>query len=299
MRKIRKHVFETNSSSMHSLVVVKHPKPYDSDELKFNCYREDREYKLFGWSSDHSEFGRAPFRTLRTPVEKMQYYVAHELGNCERYEKIPEIKEFISKHTGVPADQVELRVTEHGKKRDYYGYIEHNDTGESPFEYLSRHKISMEEFVLNPKYVVIVDGDEYCEFKKLFESNVLNAEDFEDISSGADFWNDAEKHFYVGWLRSDRWDGPISPEDAVDGVGEFTKRFVVRLSSEHYNLYSADIMKEICRLAKEKNPNIVMILANDEYDSAEKALTQAKIDALDKSMFDKITLHPIKKRKDD
>lgn len=297
MFKIRKSVFETNSSSMHSLVVVKHPKPYNKEELELNCYRTDREYSLFGWSSEDCEFGRHPFRILRTPVEKLQYYVAHELGNCERYEKIPEIKQFISKYTGVPFDKVELRVTEHGKKCDYYGYIEHNDTGESPFEYLGRHKTSMEEFVLNPKYVVIVDGDEYCEFKKLFESNVLNADDFEDISSGADFWNDAEQYFYLGWLREDSWGGAMTAVEAVDKVSEFTKRFAVEVTSDTYKFYDPEFFREVCRLAKEKNPNIITIIRNDHYDSGK--ITQKQIDQLDTSMFDQNTLHPTKKKKEE
>ena len=49
MINIRQNVFETNSSSMHSLVVVKHPKPYDSHELKFNVWSEDRDFNLFDW----------------------------------------------------------------------------------------------------------------------------------------------------------------------------------------------------------------------------------------------------------
>lgn len=48
----------------------------------------------------------------------------------------------------------------------------------------------MEEFILNPKYVVIIDGDEDQNFKKLLKSNILNANDFEGISSGVGFWND-------------------------------------------------------------------------------------------------------------
>lgn len=300
MKKIRKHVFETNSSSMHSLVVVKHPKPYNSTELKMNCYHEDRDYCLFGWGSDEAEFGRAPFKVLRDPQDKLRYWVAHEIGMCEKMDQIPVIKEFISKHTGVPVGKIDIRANarEHDKKRDYYGYIEHNDTGESPFEYIHRKKITMEEFIMNPKYLVVVDGDEYCEFKKLFESNLMNAEDFEDISSGAEFWNESTKYMYVGWLRPDRWNHVTDPAEAVDEVSEFTKKFIVKLDSEDYGYYNADTMREICRLAKEKNPKIVTILANSDYDSAEKGMSQTKLDALDKTMFDQVTLKPVKKRKE-
>lgn len=284
MFNIRKNVFETNSSSMHSLVVVKHPKPYTSDELKLNCYHEDREYQLFGWSSDRSEFGRSPFQTLRTPVDKLRYYVAHELGNCERYEKIPEIKAFISKCTNVPVDKIELRVTSERKKRDYYGYIEHNDTGESPFEYIARKNISMEDLILNPKYVIIVDGDEYQEFKQLFESNVLNANDFEDISSGADFWNDAAYEIYINWFRPDGTN--YTDEDYVDGVNEFTKYLDFKIDSSSKKHYKVRRIKNIIKLAKAKNPNLIIRLLYTGFDAEEKL----SIEDLDTSMFDIIDL---------
>lgn len=282
MINIRENVFETNSSSMHSLVVVKNPKPYTERELKLNCYREDRGYDLFGWSSDRSEFGRAPFQTLRTPVDKLRYYVAHELGNCERYEKIPEIKEFISKCTGVPVDQVELRVTSERKKRDYYGYIEHNDTGESPFEYIARKNISMEDLILNPKYVIIVDGDEYQEFKQLFESNILNADDFEDISSGADFWNDASCEIYINWFGLDYY----TDEDCVEEVNNFVKYLDFKIDSDSRKQYNVDRINNIIKLAKAKNPNLKVRLFNTGLCGKKKVTTNG----LDVSMFDEVDL---------
>ena len=238
MINIRRNVFETNSSSMHSLVVVKNPKPYDSRELHLNCYNPEHSYELFGWGEDDANFGRHPYKVLRDPQDKLRYYVAHELGNCEKYEKIDEIKEFISKHTSVPVSKISITVRNRDEgKRDYYGYIEHNDTGESPFEYLNRKHISMEEFIMNPKYVVIVDGDEYGEFKKLFESNILDANNLEDISSGADFWNDAEAYICLSWLTPNKWGNEYTDEDCVDEVSSFKKRFAVYIAQDDIKAY--------------------------------------------------------------
>jgi len=294
MINIRQSVFETNSSSMHSLVVVKNPKPYNSDELRLNCYHDDQEFKLFGWSSDRSEYGRAPFQTLRTPVDKLRYYVAHELGNCERYERVPELKAFISKCTGVPASKVLLKVCDNGKKRDYYGYVDHNDTGESPFEFIERKGITLEDFILNPKYVVIIDGDEYQEFKQLFESNILNADDFEDISSGADFWNDSTELIYMNWLRPDaKWIKKneyreYTPEELTDDISSFTKKLVFSLGKDSKAYYNPDKLRAIIAIAKAKSPNIKTKLVLDSYDS--KKLTKKDLAELDISMFDEVDL---------
>lgn len=288
MINIRRGCFETNSSSMHSLVVVKNPKPYTKEELKLNCYRDDREYDLF-WDDEDANFGRHPFQVLRTPKDKLRYYVAHELGNCEKFEKQEDIKAFISKQTNVPVKKIRLSTSNRWgsqKKRDYYGYIEHNDTGESPFEYLSRKNISFEDFILNPKYVVIVDGDEYQEFKKLFESNILNGDDFEDISSGADFWNDSYVSIYVNWLRPDFWKETTN-EELLDDVNEFSKVLAFEIDKDSYEFYDVNRIKELCQEAKKINPNIKTLLCST---GLTKPLSKEEINKLDTSMFDEINI---------
>ena len=49
---------------------------------------------------------------------------------------------------------------------------------------MSSHNVSLEEFLTNSKYVVWIDGDEYCIKEKLFESGLLHAEDFEEVKAG-------------------------------------------------------------------------------------------------------------------
>ena len=91
MINIRKDAFETNSSSMHSLVVVKNPKPYSELELALDVYPNRKTSELF-YSEEDAEFNRTPFKTLKSPKDKLQYYVAHELGNCEKFDKIVDIR---------------------------------------------------------------------------------------------------------------------------------------------------------------------------------------------------------------
>ena len=87
---IRNSTFETNSSSMHSLVISKNARPYDSDDLKLHSFN-DKEYELFG-CCDRSTFERYPFEVLRTPKDKLRYYVAYYCGTKRDKNKIKEVK---------------------------------------------------------------------------------------------------------------------------------------------------------------------------------------------------------------
>lgn len=299
MIKIRRSVFETNSSSMHSLAVVKNPKPYSDRELRFGLYCDDKdkEFNLV-WSysdgGEELEFGRHPFQVLRDPLDKLRYCVAHELGSCEKMEELPRIQALVSKYTGIPANKVNLHATKRkwrtNEEYKYYGYIEHNDTGESPFEYLTRKGIELEEFIMNPKYVVICDGDEYCDFKALFKSNILNGDNLEDISSGVDFWTETQYTLHLDYLDG-RWGKDESPENLVDGVNEFIKVLVIYINGDNYKLYSKhlDRLKAACELARKKNPNIQIVLKND-YFYTEKKVTPKQLKSLDTSFIDKVDI---------
>lgn len=68
-RKIRRGVFETNSSSQHSLCIMKNNEHYTPDEIARDFYlckdRETGEEDCVWDIWDHDmEFGRSPFRAL-------------------------------------------------------------------------------------------------------------------------------------------------------------------------------------------------------------------------------------------
>ena len=295
----RYNTFETNSSSMHSLVVAKNPKPYSKHELALNSYYPENGYELF-WPNDEdsAQFCRAPFEVLRNPVDKLRYYVAHEIGTCGKTELIPTVKEFIAKQTGAPINKIKVGVTDRYSntdkaKRTYYGYVEHNDTGESPFDYINRHNITMEELVLNPKYVIIVDGDELCEFKKLFDSNLLDANDFEDISSGANFWNEPYFHINVGWI-----DDENTIEEIIDGINWTTKAICLRIEKNEIKKYNAiiDRIKAIKEAALTlAAPGAKFILQNHPCADLSERLSEKDFEKLhDTSFFDEICIDPAK-----
>ena len=293
MLNIRRNVFETNSSSMHSLVIVKKPKPYTKNELNLFTYHNKKEFNLFDWSED-GNYERAPYRVLRTPLDKLRYYSAYILGTCEELDKIKEIKNFINQQTGIDQENINLehsethytRKGEEVETKDY-GYVSQNDSGEDVFEFVKRKNIDWKDLILNPKYVIIVDGDEYQLFKALFESNILDANNFEDISSGPDFWNDSEKCIYLNWFES----AAIAEQTAdyyTDDISEFINTLEFVISVDTYKLYNKHIqlIKDICALARSKNPNIKIILENDYYEH-EKVKS---VSALDTSMFDEVRI---------
>ena len=94
-RQIRRGVFETNSSSMHSLTVIKKNEKYTPEEIQEDFYLyDDRSsgeknciWYIYG---DDLDFGRQPFRALGTFKDKWLYACAslvHEY-NDEVYKEL-------------------------------------------------------------------------------------------------------------------------------------------------------------------------------------------------------------------
>lgn len=199
---IRENTFETNSSSMHSLVISKKAKPYSVDAKKLYYY--GYEFELFGCCDTHS-FGRAPFEVLSTPKDKLRYYVAHYVGFKKQKEKLKEVEDLVHELIGCPKDKIKLYVYEDypwkKKPEKSYGYAGINDTGEDVFDYIEKNNISLREFILDPRYTVVVDGDEYQEFKKLFEKGIIDLDNIDYISSGKHFWIDDVKTFSLYYIN--------------------------------------------------------------------------------------------------
>jgi hypothetical protein len=94
-RQIRRGVFETNSSSLHALVVKKDSDYYTPDEILQNIYLcddSDTGEKKCVWGPwDHDmEFGRSPFRTLGSFRDKWLYACASLVReyNDETYKEL-------------------------------------------------------------------------------------------------------------------------------------------------------------------------------------------------------------------
>ena len=47
--------------------------------------------------------------------------------------------------------------------------------------FLNKYNIPIEVFLTNRKYWVVIDGDEYCEFKKQYKHRIINVDDITEI----------------------------------------------------------------------------------------------------------------------
>ena len=200
---IRNNTFETNSSSMHSLVVTKEAKPYSEDEKNFyfdSSY--DKEFNLYDCCFDRIAYERFPFEVLNDPLNKLRYYIGWYIGRLEQYDKLDMIKKFLSNKLNLPEDKINLtrHIEDDDFIKDKYVNVYRNDTGEDPFDCLEKHNVAFEEFIMDPRYTIVVDGDEYQEFKKLFDSGIIKDTNIDYISSGIDYWLDTSKSISMYYI---------------------------------------------------------------------------------------------------
>lgn len=226
-RQVRRGCFESNSSSQHSICVMKNGDKYSPKELLDGIYlREDRDTGEKGcvwepWEDDMT-FGRSPFKALGTFSDKWLYACASLVCdyNDDVYKELVKIAiKYVPglKKIRLPMvcrsvcnkDYVNLEKEEKDYYRETYGKTEKElveyllqkekewgieiryyeaDGGwfhyYAPYTgsvdediltgFLQEENITLEEYLINKKYVVIQDGDEYCEFDNLKESGLIN-----------------------------------------------------------------------------------------------------------------------------
>lgn len=169
---IRRSVFETNSSSQHSICVTKTDEVYD-----FTNYDDTRIFLHDDGSiylCDYElEFGRG-FEVLSTFYDKLRFVVASLCSSTPNPESvIDELNGIIKKYM---PDFNYIKLSRHEYK---YGYIDHQSTGLLQ-RFLETHKLSLEDFLVHKKYIVIIDGDEYCIWDKLRDAGLVDLSNIEE-----------------------------------------------------------------------------------------------------------------------
>ena len=176
MRQIRNGVFETNSSSMHSLVIKKNSEYYTHEEMVDDLWLHDGVWKI--WDSDRITFGRSPFDCLNTFESKVRYALASLCGwHSDAEEKFKEIEQQV---TEVVPECIEIKLPTawyYGEDDERLSYGSVDEDILTPF--LENTGITLKEFLTNKKYVVIVDGDEYCIWNSLKDSGLVNTDEIE------------------------------------------------------------------------------------------------------------------------
>lgn len=180
MRKVRSNVFETNSSSMHSICINKKAREkYTAPEILDWVYVHKGEVRLF---DNDLSFGRSPFDILVSPYEKAKYAIA-AYGESGIKEITDIFRDVFNSAAPVNWYKDEngcmVYLFDHFKfskgydGKPFYGYIDHQSNGLLQ-RFLRKHGISLREFISNPKYVVVIDGDEYCKLEKYKSCGLLS-----------------------------------------------------------------------------------------------------------------------------
>ena len=172
MIQIRRNIFEINSSSSHSLVIMTdsiikengEDLYFTHDEMLESLHRVSRGiYKPW---NDNWYFGRSPFRVLDDFEWKLQYAYA----NCgEDEDKIKEVTDILKE---LVPEVKKVSIPENCGVDDW-----------ELFSWLEKYNISLKEFLTNKKYVVIQDGDEYCIWKDLINCGLIDKKVIEDMEA--------------------------------------------------------------------------------------------------------------------
>lgn len=211
-RQIRRGVFETNSSSMHSLVVKKKSEYITEDEVKDQIY-VGKDGMLHVYHKD-LYFGRSPFQVLTSIEDKIFYTLAsmcYYKGDKVYEEVCDTIRSYIPEFK-----DIELTIEASTHSKDYYtkesmdnrfGEGNYTDIGDYYVSwgydigsvdedilsgFLKKENISISEFLTNKRYIVIVDGDEYCIYKDMKRCGLINKDEIEKEYTPGD-WMGEEK----------------------------------------------------------------------------------------------------------
>lgn len=176
-RQIRRNVFETNSSSMHSLVILKDDRLCTTDEL-INEIDIDEDGVWDIWNENDLYFGRTPFQCLTTFESKVRYAIAslcYRQSDEEKNITFEKIKAIVLEVITECKD-IKLPMDKYSEKEE----VAYGDVDEDILSgFLEKNNIELKDFLLNKKYVVIVDGDEYCIYNNLKKSGIINKDNIE------------------------------------------------------------------------------------------------------------------------
>jgi len=186
MIQIREGVFETNSSSSHSIVIKKDS--HFIDRIDAGWRMGSNGILNIGWE-DEITFERAPFDVLTDWHGRLRYALASFSYDPDKREEISEI---CARHID-GFNGFKFPSTHYGNGSDdcYYGYVDHQSSG--LLQSVLNRGVTLEDFIFNDRYVVIIDGDEYCVFDRLINANLLNMDEIEKIVPDYDGMEDDGK----------------------------------------------------------------------------------------------------------
>ena len=192
MLNIRKSIFETNSSSMHSIVIAKN-KDKSLDDYFYHDWENCPTLEL---TETDLEFGRGPFNFLNTFEEKLCYLIAAVNFKDNEFNQLIDTVNQILKEKNITEKTVNIIVPEiddydyekHEYKEEkvpFYGDIDHQSLG--VFQgFLNKYHLTHKQFLENPNIEVVIDGDEYCYLYDMVDLGIIDKNSIEIYPSMED-----------------------------------------------------------------------------------------------------------------
>lgn len=211
MKQIRRNVFETNSSSSHSLVITTDNEHYTREEINKNFYVTKKGIARL-WESS-LEFYRSPFDMLVTFKDKLRYAIASSNGNL-----VDECREICKKYVDGFID-FEFDTKDYVWDSEVKDYVEakvpvpnYGGTDDYQIEgWLKKYNVSLEEFLTNKRYIVVVDGDEYCVWSNIKDSGLVDVKKIihDSYAEEEEEWHKQ----YLAQLEKEKEDADSKHED--------------------------------------------------------------------------------------
>lgn len=183
MIQVRRAVFETNSSSMHSIAVMKNNSSIKTIE---EAMEEDgrltvKDGNIVIRDVDDLEFSWG-FDIVDTFYGRLAYAIASTGGHIEavRHEITDAVKELFPSITGItlPMDKYS------NEEKETTGYVDHESHG-TLHHFLRTHNLTLAEYLADRNILVIIDNDNGSVFEEVMgcgmfdEDAIANKEDYE------------------------------------------------------------------------------------------------------------------------
>jgi len=187
MFQIRAGTYETNSSSAHSLIIKKDGIRITSENFDTEgCTYINRNGELRYWNHD-LVFDRSPFQVLTSVGDKLAYVTAAFESQRDRI-----IAEVMKR---IPSIEKIKFPKDWETDEPVYGWIDHQSIGMLPYA-VRKEGIDPVDVILNTRYIIIVDGDEYGIFDNMVQNGLINMDEIEKTYDYFTGYRDAHPEIY-------------------------------------------------------------------------------------------------------
>jgi hypothetical protein len=180
--KVRKGIFETNSSSAHSLIVTKSDNEYlTKKEIKDYHYgRVFTKTNPFYLFQDKDIYGRAPFSIIYNCDSKLDYVLASLHNLPDIYNTL----QIFSDYTGIK--NFEITSSENKILNSFLDEVPCIDDGSDNLikNFMKKTGYTIKDIIFNKSIKIIIDGDEYNIFSDMMKNKIINTNNLKYYYNG-------------------------------------------------------------------------------------------------------------------